>query len=81
MTEIMLHLPGLSLVNGKALSTQVDGGVMSSGVGLLAVRDVEQRLDVDGGWRPASMIRSTNLDGTRAITMPAWPTIEGERLA
>jgi hypothetical protein len=48
MTEIMLPLPGLSPVNGKALSARFDGGALSSDAGLLALREVERRLDVAG---------------------------------
>jgi len=48
MAEIMLPLPGLSPVNGKALSARFDGGALSSDTGLLALREVERRLDVAG---------------------------------
>jgi hypothetical protein len=48
MSEIMLPLAGLSPVNGKALSARFDGGALSSDAGLLAVREVERRLDVAG---------------------------------
>jgi len=48
MTEFMLPLPGLSPVNGKALSARFDGGALSSDAGLLALREVERRLDVAG---------------------------------
>jgi hypothetical protein len=48
MSEFMLPLPGLSPVNGKALSARFDGGALTSDAGLLAVREVEQRLDVAG---------------------------------
>jgi hypothetical protein len=48
MAEIMLPLPGLSPVNGKALSALFDGGALTSDAGLLALREVERRLDVAG---------------------------------
>ena len=48
MTEPTLPLPGLSPVNGKALSARFDGGALSSDAGLLALREVERRLDVAG---------------------------------
>jgi hypothetical protein len=48
MSEIMLPLPSLSPVNGKALSARFDGGALTSDAGLLAVREVERRLDVAG---------------------------------
>jgi hypothetical protein len=48
MRETMLLLPGLSPVNGKALNARFDGGALSSDTGLLAVREVERRLDVAG---------------------------------
>ena len=48
MSEIMLALPGLSPVNGKALSARFDGGALTSDAGLLALREVERRLDVAG---------------------------------
>lgn len=41
-------LPGLSLVNGKAVTARFDGGLLSSDAGLLALREVERRLDVAG---------------------------------
>jgi Transposase DDE domain group 1 len=48
MTELMPPLPGLSLVNGKAVIAHFDGGSLSSDAGLLALREVERRLDVAG---------------------------------
>src|SRR5207342_2150889 len=48
MTETTLPLPGLSPVNGKALTARFDGGALSSDAGLLALREVERRLDVAG---------------------------------
>ncbi len=41
-------LPNLSPVNGKALTARFDGGSLSSDAGLLALREVERRLDVAG---------------------------------
>lgn len=48
MNEITPLLPGLSPVNGKALTARFDGGAVSSDAGLLALREVERRLDVAG---------------------------------
>lgn len=39
-------LPGLSPVGGKAIVARFDGACMSSDGGLLALREVEQRLDI-----------------------------------
>ena len=39
-------LPGLSPVGGKAIMARFDGGCVSSDGGLLALREVEQRLDI-----------------------------------
>ena len=48
MTETTPPLPGLSPVNGKAVTARFDGGSLSSDAGLLALREVERRLDVAG---------------------------------
>ena len=48
MTDITPPLPGLSPVNGKAVTARFDGGSLSSDAGLLALREVERRLDVAG---------------------------------
>ena len=48
MAEIMLPLPGLSPVNGNAVAARFDGGALTSDAGLLALREVERRLDVAG---------------------------------
>jgi hypothetical protein len=48
MDEITLPLPGLSPVNGKTLTARFDGGSLSSDAGMLALREVERRLDVAG---------------------------------
>ena len=39
---------GLSPVNGKAVAGRFIGGALSSEAGLLALREVERRLDVAG---------------------------------
>ena len=39
-------LPGLSLVAGKSVVAKFDGGSLSSDGGVLALREVEQRLRV-----------------------------------
>jgi len=41
-------LPGLPPVGGKAVAAGFDGGALSSDAGLLALREVERRLDVSG---------------------------------
>ena len=41
-------LPGLSPVNGKAVTARFDGGSLSSDAGLPALREAERRLDVAG---------------------------------
>ena len=46
MTDPMLPLPGLSPVSGKAVVAKFDGGLLSSDGGVLALREVEQRLRV-----------------------------------
>src|SRR5260370_37768026 len=46
MNDPMLPLPGLSPVNGKAVVARFDGGLLSSDDGILALREVEQRLRV-----------------------------------
>ena len=46
MTDPMLPLPGLSPVCGKAVVAKFDGGLLSSDVGVLVLREVEQRLRV-----------------------------------
>lgn len=48
MTELLPLLPGLSLVNGKAVIAPFDGGSLLSDAGLVALRDVERRRDVAG---------------------------------
>src|SRR5260370_15295293 len=46
MNDPLLPLPGLSPVNGKAVVARFDGGLLSSDGGILALREVEQRLRV-----------------------------------
>ena len=46
MYDLMLPLPGLSPVAGKKVVVNFDGGLLSSDGGLLALREVEQRLRV-----------------------------------
>ena len=46
MTDPMLPLPGLSPVSGKSVIARFDGGLLSSDAGVLALREVEQRLGV-----------------------------------
>src|SRR5947209_19301494 len=46
MNDPMLPLPGLSFVSGKPVVVKCDGGLLSSDGGVLALREVEQRLRV-----------------------------------
>ncbi|PPQ35334.1 hypothetical protein CH337_18620 [Rhodoblastus acidophilus] len=46
MNESTLPLPGLSPVAGKSVVVKFDGGSLSSDGGILALREVEQRLRV-----------------------------------
>ena len=46
MNDPMLPLPGLSPVSGKSVVAKVDGGLLSSNGGVLALREVEKRLCV-----------------------------------
>ena len=46
MPDSMLPLPGLSPVSGKKVVVNFDGGLLSSDGGVLALREIEQRLRV-----------------------------------
>ena len=46
MNHPMLPLPGLLPVSGKTIVAKFDGGLLSSGGGILVLREVEQRLRV-----------------------------------
>jgi Transposase DDE domain group 1 len=46
MLDLMLPLPELSPVSGKTIVAKFDGGLLSSDGGILALREVEQRLRV-----------------------------------
>src|SRR5260370_24388162 len=46
MNDPMLPLPGLSPVSGKRVEGKFDGGLLSSDGGVVALREVEQRLRV-----------------------------------
>ena len=48
MVDTTPLLPGLSPVGGKAVAARFDRGALSSDAGLLALREVERRLDVAG---------------------------------
>src|SRR6516162_489633 len=48
MNDPMLPLPGLSSASGKPIVAKFDGGLLSSDGGILALREVEQRLGVAG---------------------------------
>ena len=53
-------LPGLSPVGGKAVVARFDGGCMSSDGGLLALREVEQRLST-ATWVVTALIARGHL--------------------
>ncbi len=44
--DSMLPLPGLSSASGKSVVVKFDGGLLSSDGGVLALREIEQRLGV-----------------------------------
>src|SRR5208282_998923 len=46
MNDPMLPLPGLSAASGKPVVVKFDGGLLSSDGGILALREIEQRLRV-----------------------------------
>ena len=46
MNAPLLPLPGLSSVSGKRIEVKFDGGLLSSDGGILALREIEQRLRV-----------------------------------
>ena len=46
MTDPTPPLSGLSPVSGKTVITKFDGGLLSSDGGVMALREVEQRLRV-----------------------------------
>ena len=46
MNNSMLPLPGVSSASGKPVVVKFDGGLLSSDGGVLALREVEQRLRV-----------------------------------
>jgi len=46
MMDLMLPLPGLSSVSGKAVVAKFDGGLLSSDGDILVSREIEQRLRV-----------------------------------
>jgi hypothetical protein len=46
MPDHMLPLPGLSPVSDKKVVVNFDGGLLSSDGGVLALREIEQRLRV-----------------------------------
>ena len=53
MNNSMLPLPGLSSASGKPVVVKFDGGLLSSDGGVLALREVEQRLRVADRSPPA----------------------------
>ena len=77
--ESIPMLPGLSPVGGKVIVARFDGGGMSSDGGLLALREVEQRLAIVD--RPAaficdprepSRVLSALVPGFRPFLILAW---------
>jgi len=46
MLDLMLPLPGLSPLSDKKVVVNFDGGLLSSDGGVLALREIEQRLRV-----------------------------------
>ena len=69
MNDPMLPLPGLSPVSGKRVEVKFDGGLLSSDGGVLALREVDQRL------RVADRLAACMVDGARRIRSPtALPT-------
>ena len=45
-THATLPLPGLSPIEGKPIIARFDGGALSSDGGLLALREIEERLGI-----------------------------------
>lgn len=48
-THATLPLPGLSPIEGKPIIARFDGGALSSDGGLLALREIEERLGIARG--------------------------------
>ncbi|AUN33969.1 hypothetical protein C0V82_26620 (plasmid) [Niveispirillum cyanobacteriorum] len=59
MQENTQLLPGLSLVSGKSVEACFDGGSLSSDAGVLALREIDMRLNV-AAWL-AARIADTEL--------------------
>jgi hypothetical protein len=73
----MLPLPGLSSASGKPVVVKFDGGLLSSDGGVLALREVEQRLRV--GFSLATC--DPGLDVLRSITCLSSFTCRLQRAA
>ena len=69
MNNPMLPLPGLSSASGKPVVVKFDGGLLSSDGGVLALREVEQRLRVADRLAACMMILARPI-GSRT----AWRT-------
>ena len=54
MNDPMLSLPGLSSASGIPVVAKFDGGLLSSDGGVLALREVEQRLRVADRLAPVA---------------------------
>ena len=67
MNDPMLPLPGLSSVSGKRVVANFDGGLLSSDGGVLALREVEQRLRIAVGWPLAWLIRARPIRSPTAL--------------
>jgi hypothetical protein len=65
MVETTPLLPGLSPVGIKAVAARFDGGALSSDAGLLALREVERRLDVAGRLSPPMASRAASIARSR----------------
>ena len=69
MNDPILPLPGLLSVSGKSVVVKFDGGLLSSDGGVLALREVEQRL------RVADRLAACLVDPARPIrSRTAWRT-------
>jgi hypothetical protein len=84
-------LPGLSPVNGKAVTARFDGGSLSSDAGLLALREVERRLGVadrlaagyedgiDANARRARPLLAVHHQSAGEPARPAHAAVHGSR--
>ena len=79
-------LPGLSPVCGRSIVARFDGGTMSSDGGLLALREIEQRLaiaqrlDYTLGEAPTATLRKHITDLEQSTAARATATADGQKL-